>query len=591
MFTWLTRVLGHRRSSERIAALGCVLALATLPIGFFTDDYPFIARLDGQGPKPPTVFGLYDFVGGDASETYALIRRGPFPWWTALDLKLRLWRPLSSALFALDHALFGHAPLGYHVHAFFLYSLFVAGVALLFHLAVPASLRGFCLLVFALNAAHSEPVGWLSSRHLLIAGVPSLWGLVAHVAFRERGFRPGRWLAPLGLFVGLLGGEAALGLAMLWIAYELTGAHRKGALGLDVRRLAVPVGMVSAYLLVYKLADYGSAHNAAYFEPLSDPRRFAAACGQRIPILLGEMLLGIPSAFVVAFDAAPFIVLGLLATIGAATLLVAVYREVDGNAKRAIRWLALGALGSIVLSAGGFPGSRLLLVPSIGGSAIVGAILGQGWHGATSTSVAFMRRMGWGILFAIHVVLAPVMFLASSAMLAKIGARTAQIDASLDGVLPASGTATAPSVFLIASDPVAGIYVGAARAVRAPGTFTGWSVLSMARATHDIERPDDRTLVIRTDRPMLQGAFDGVFRDPARSPFAPGDRVDLDEATVTVLSSEKGYPTAIEVRFVAPLEDERFRIIAWQAGRLLPLRVAIGDHVVIPWTKGPTGFL
>jgi hypothetical protein len=89
---------------------------------------------------------------------------------------------------------------------------------------------------------------------------------------------------------------------------------------------------------------------------------------------------------------------------------------------------------------------------------------------------------------------------------------------------------------------------------------------------------------------MLKGAFEGVFGDPKQSPWHVGDRVELDEATITVQSVREGYPTGIEVRFAAPLEDERFRVLAWQDGKLLPLRLPIGEHVTIPWTPGPTGF-
>src|SRR5258708_8927984 len=210
MLGWARRLLSDRRSSLWLVAFGCLLALVTFRIGFFTDDYTFIARLEGRGPKPPTVFGLYDFVGADPAETRALIRRGPFPWWTAPDLNVRFWRPLSSALFVLDHAVFGHAPFGYHVTALVLYSVFLAGVASLYREALPAGVRGVSLLVFVANAAHCEPVGWLSSRHLLVAAVPAVWGLVAHIAYRERGVRPGRWLAPLGLLVGLFRGGAPL---------------------------------------------------------------------------------------------------------------------------------------------------------------------------------------------------------------------------------------------------------------------------------------------------------------------------------------------------------------------------------------------
>jgi hypothetical protein len=588
----LARLFHHRCALVVTVALGVALGLSTLWIGFYTDDYTFLAFLETPGHKHPSTFDLYDFVHGRA-DIPALLTRG-FPWWLDPDLKLRFFRPISSALFLVDHATFGHAPLGYHVHSLLWFALFLAGVAFLFRLVLEPPLLIWCSLLFALNAAHNEPVAWPSSRHLLVACTPAIWGLVAHVAYRERGFRPGRWLSVLGLFVGLLGGEAALGVALFWAAYELYGAPGTSTLGAKLVRVTLPGSIMLAYLVAYKIGDYGSAHNAAYFEPLSDPSGFLAAAAQRIPIMLGEMFLGLPSALGAVLAPPPFVAVGMLATLLIAGLFFAIRNVVPQEEKRAVRWLTVGAMASLAISVGGFPGSRLLLTPSIGGCAIVGTILCYGWKTLGMSSVLVnARRSGWVLLFAVHVVLAPLMFLGNSGMLTKFGADTKQIDLSLDGVLPEPGFAPArpPSVFVVAaSDPLAGLYVAAARAVRAPGTISGWSILSMARATHDIRRTDDRTLIIAADHPMLRGAFEGVFCDPTRNPLTVGHRVALPEATVTVLSVQEGFPTAIEVHFVASLDDDRFRLLAWQEGKLLPLRVAIGDHAVIPWTPGPTGF-
>src|SRR4051812_992692 len=113
----LSRWLSHRRSTALIFALGVLLGLSTLQIGFFTDDYPFVAYLDGAVPSRAAALGLYDFARADPANIQELVQHGPYPWWTDPELKLRFFRPLSSGLLALDHALFGHAPLGYHVHA------------------------------------------------------------------------------------------------------------------------------------------------------------------------------------------------------------------------------------------------------------------------------------------------------------------------------------------------------------------------------------------------------------------------------------------------------------------------------------------
>src|SRR5882724_2555685 len=112
----LARLFGHRYALVATVGLGMLLGLSTLWIGFYGDDYTFLAFLETPGPKQPSTFDLYEFSHGRA-DTDLLMARGPFPWWTDPDLKLRFFRPISSALFLLDHAIFGHAPLGYHIHA------------------------------------------------------------------------------------------------------------------------------------------------------------------------------------------------------------------------------------------------------------------------------------------------------------------------------------------------------------------------------------------------------------------------------------------------------------------------------------------
>jgi len=72
------RLLTHRRSIQVILALGALLGLATLRIGFYTDDFTFIAFLEKGGPLRPSIWGLYDFAGSAPWKIAALMARGPF---------------------------------------------------------------------------------------------------------------------------------------------------------------------------------------------------------------------------------------------------------------------------------------------------------------------------------------------------------------------------------------------------------------------------------------------------------------------------------------------------------------------------------
>jgi hypothetical protein len=201
-------------------------------------------------------------------------------------------------------------------------------------------------------------------------------------------------------------------------------------------------------------------------------------------------------------------------------------------------------------------------------------------------------RAGVALLVTIHLVLAPLTFLASVQSIATLGKKTAEIDASLDGLLSerhALVKGPLEVIILTASDPLAGIYVGASRTMRTPGIVDAWISLSMARATHSIERTSDDTLVIETDPSMMHGSFETVFR-PSGVGFRDGDRFRLDGLVITVLSTEEGRPRSFEVRFVsAKMDDSKVCLLAWREGNLAPVRLANHEKLVIPWTSGPTG--
>jgi len=590
-------LLAHRRFFSIAVAAGMLLALTALRVGFFLDDYAFAVWLDGTSPKRVTPFDLYEFALGDHASNFEMVRRGPWPWWTDLDLKIRFFRPLSSALLFTDHALFGHAPIGYHVHALVWYLAVLVAVGLLLRFALSPSLFALSFLLYVLSGGHAEPVGWISARHMLVSAAPSVAGLAAHLFYRERGFRAGRWLSILGVLIGLAGGEAALGALLYWLAYEAVGAPGQPGWRARAVRTSLPLGIAAAYFAAYKAAGYGAAHNDAYLEPFTDPWRFCLTAAQRAPLLLGELLGSTSSEWAQVFSPAPFVVAGIVTLVAFGALVRAVWPAVAAEDRRSLRWLGVGAVLATLVTLGGFPGSRLLLLPGIGGCAFIAAVIvhaGKRLAEATlggATRVAL--RAGRGFLVLVHVVLSPFVFLGSIATVAELGATTERIDRTLDGVLGSVNprSSPAPHVFILsASDPVGGLYVGAARAMRAPKTVSSWLTLSLARATHSIERVGDRTLVLTADPGMLHGSFEGVFRG-ADHPLRRGDRVDLDDASVTVLATAGRYPTSIEVVFRASsIDDPSLVLLAWRDGKLVPVRLAPGERIEVPWSAGPTGF-
>jgi hypothetical protein len=596
-YSALERLLHHRRFFWAVVCVGTLLAVPSLGAGFVADDFIFINRLDRSAGGAS--WSLYEFATGEPGQHARLMnsRWVAFPWWMAADFKVRFLRPLSSALFALDHSGFGLLPLGYHAHCLLWYALLLVAVGLLLRSICGAPIWQMAFSLFAVSASHAEAVAWISSRHMLVSTVPALFGLVALVHYRERGFRPGLLLGLLGMAVGLLGGEAALSVACYWLAYEAFAPHRGTTLAARARRLAVPLVTIGAYAGLYKHLGYGAAASAAYLDPLSTPRAFVSVLPARLAMLAAEIFAGVPSGLAATTMPRPAVAVGALLTVAVLRRLSSIWPAIPGGERRALPWLASGALLALLVNAGAFLGPRLVLIPGIGAFVVIAIVLRHGWPSGAKGASRFDVVVGRGVcaLFVlVHVLLAPLGFIANCYLLGKLGAAASEMDTALDGQFETMRVRAGrpASVFILAaSDPFSGFYAAAARAARVPNSTAQWTILSMARATHAIERTAPNELTIHSDPSMLRSSFEGLFRAYDR-PFSPGDRAAVASGFVTVLTVEGGRPTSISLTLSnGTFDDPSVCLLAWRDQRLSTVQLALHERITIPWTPGPTGLL
>src|SRR5690349_21702579 len=103
--------MSSRRAITICLLLGVALALPALAAPLAFDDLFHLAALEGRTPAPLRWWELFTFAPGDPARRELFVAGGVLPWWSAPDLKLAFWRPLSSALVVLDHTLFGRRAL------------------------------------------------------------------------------------------------------------------------------------------------------------------------------------------------------------------------------------------------------------------------------------------------------------------------------------------------------------------------------------------------------------------------------------------------------------------------------------------------
>src|SRR5262245_8223149 len=100
---------------------------------FMADDLLQLAILEGKSPSAAWTgpFDLYTISDGNPAHVLAMKDAGIFPWSFDPAFEMGFSRPLSSALLALDHALFGLHPGGYRLHGVLWSALLVVAAGMI----------------------------------------------------------------------------------------------------------------------------------------------------------------------------------------------------------------------------------------------------------------------------------------------------------------------------------------------------------------------------------------------------------------------------------------------------------------------------
>jgi len=269
----------------RIAALLSVILLggavaygfgATLGGGLFMEDHFFLREIHRVGGVTRVVEDLQGnwlgFVG--------------YPY----------YRPMVTASFALDHALFGLAPWGYHLTNVLLHFANALLVLILVRRLYPAGGRLGALaaaLLFATHPVHPNAVGWVAARSDMLVGLGTLGMLVAYQATWSSG-RRNPLLAGVGLFaLAILSKESGVvALALVFFLPAAVGWRRR------------LMTLVPAVILVLA---YGAVHLAVVETGMNlQENAWPASLSDGVRILAGQFLRVLePTA-----SASPLIVLG-----------------------------------------------------------------------------------------------------------------------------------------------------------------------------------------------------------------------------------------------------------------------------------------
>jgi hypothetical protein len=275
-----------------VILVGLGLAAPCLTADFTADDHlhRVVERPDtgipGLQSRP---MDLFVFANGDPHTNAMLRDSGLFPWWTAPDLKLAFFRPLTSATHALDHVLWPDSAPAQLAHNLVWLAIALVLVWGFYRRFIAVRwIAVLALALYALDDARGPVVGWIANRNALVALVCALPALAAHDRWRREGWQPGRWLGPLVFAVSLCAGESAIAILAYIAAHALwldRGSWRERIIAL------APYGiLLVAWRIAYAHMGYGVAGSGIYLDPGADPIGFFGAAVPRIAYLLQDQL-------------------------------------------------------------------------------------------------------------------------------------------------------------------------------------------------------------------------------------------------------------------------------------------------------------
>jgi hypothetical protein len=567
--------------------LGTALVLPSLSVGLGSDDYIMLSQdRPGHGivglARGP--WDLHVSVPRNPDDTRALMGQGVYAWWTDPGVRFAFLRPLTSFTHALDHALWPGRYSLWHLQSVLWFALALLGAALLFRSLFGAgSAASLALLLFALDPAHGPTVGWLASRNTVMAMAFCAFALWAHSRWRSAGWRPGKFLGPAFLVLGLSCGEISVGVCGYLAAHALF--LDSGPLARRLWRLSGFGVVLLVWAVVYAKLNYGTALTTQYLHPLREPVTYLQQMVWRAPILLVAQLYvpwsNLWPIYPTVHPALPYAVWGY-----ALLALAAIAAISWPRLKRdpVARFGAAGMVLAVLPGCAGVTQDRVLALAGFGAMALAGSVVGGFADPGERALLSPRRRRFTAAAVTMTVMLHGVFALYGLPSRARSNAFFAKVFERANATVPMDEAVREKTVVLVNPpfEPIAW-YMSFERDALDQPRPKHLRVLATGASAVAVTRLDERTLRVVPEKGFLSSAADNMLRSPRR-PLPLGVVAEFDDVTIEVSrKTPDDRPAEVLFHFNAPLEDPGFTWLQWGQREYVAFTPpSLGQTVTLP---------
>jgi hypothetical protein len=579
-------LLADPRIVRRVTVVSMLLMIPTLFGGLQIDDWVHrLILLQDQRYQPlmrPRLL-LFSAVDETPGRTRWLVDHGFFGgWWTDDRLRLNFLRPVSAATHLLDYQLWPDSPFLMHVHSLlWLGAMAVVAGWLYRRILVPrgnhAWVAGLAAVMYALDHGHGVPGAWIAQRNTLISTCLGLLVLVAHDRWRRDGEKAWAFVAPVLLAIALLAGEGAVATMAFLFAYAV--CLERGTVLARLRTLVPSLLVFGAWAIAYRHYGFGSRASGMYLDPAGQPVRFVKAAIVRAPLFIAGTF-GSPPPDLYHFLSPSL--KALLVVIAVVIIALAINAFAGLLRLRAeARFFAIGGALSVLPLCATTPSNRVMAFASFGLIGLLAQLVAAVIDRDEVLPRKGPRRLAT-MIFAVvagggHLVLSPL-------ILPTTGMQMGLISDSLhrlgEGIPEDEAIEKQRLVMINPPDAAFSGFVPVMKRMQGKHAPDRTLILCAGTSTIDLERTDDRTLVVRPVGGFLANPMDTLTRDP-EDRFVVGTKVKLTDVTIEVTAiTSDGRPAEAVFHFDEPLESTTYRWTKQVAGRLVPFELpAIGGSV------------